>query len=165
MTRQPQPSVADAISLLDRAMSERDDFAYAESVFGAADIATALERSAPEDSLPIWERIAHLDGDRIRMWELVDHAKNKLRSAGISGPPTIEQEHEGFLASLPLEQRCLMQVRQLQQVAMSFVESASRIKAATRALELLSEYEGAKPLSKKQLVIKMSMQDVLRRLA
>lgn len=105
--------LSQGLSFLDPVLTEVDDVIFAELVCRAADVADVLDRSSARDAVHIWSRIAALDGDRARMWDLVDLASRKVQSAGIETLPTIEQEYQAYLESLPPAQRVLTQIRYL----------------------------------------------------
>ena len=154
-------NTARALGLLDQAEVAADDIAYAELVCGAADIAESIVESSAAEAEPIWRRIAQLDGERARLWELVDRARVKTQSAGSDSPPTVDQDYENYLATLPEDQRCLTQVRYLHRLAMS--GGAAGAEAASRGMKLLAEYEQTRGLTKKQAEMRMAFSNVLKR--
>jgi len=151
------------MSLLGKADEAVDDIAYALLVCEAAELLEPLDISTNEKALAAWQHIANLDGNRARMYELVDHARALLQGAGYSAPSTIDQEYEAYLASLPPDQQCLTQVRYLYRVVISGGDQADISDAATQALRLLADYEESKILTKKQQAMKMVFRNVLQR--
>ena len=152
-----------AISLLEKADKSVDDITYAQLVCEAAELLESLDINTDEKALAAWHRIAALDGNRARMYELIDHARTLLQESGFKTPATITQEHAAYLSNLPPDQQCLTQVRYLHRVIMSGGDRDRIVDAATQALKLLADYEKSKALTKKQLVMKMAFSNVLQR--
>jgi len=146
-----------------RAAETHDKIAYAMAVADVMDRAGALRQSG-DDNTALWyyETVAALNIDDKTISIAVDAARRTLEDTGIPCEPSIETEHNQYLASLPPSDRHVMLARQCIR-ELSSARSSDNPEAPARSI--VDHFEQAmkhKPLGKRDRKIYLAMKAKIR---
>ena len=146
-----------------RAAESRGEIAFAIAVADVMDRADALRRSGDHDAaLHYLHTVASLDIDDKTISIAVDAARRTLEDAGIPCEPSIENEYNQYLDSLPPHDRHVMLARQIIRQLSSANPSDDDEVLARKVVDHFEHAMKYKPLGKKDQRIYLAMKAKIR---